>query len=244
MVRSLQWGGFESGDHACKVRGEGRDAALSAARPPSGPAAASHPLVLVVDDDPSVRESLGALFRSVGLQSELFESATALLKRKPPEVESCVVLDVRLPGVSGLEFQTQLAGPYREIPIVFVTGHGDIPMTVQAMKAGAVDFLTKPFRDQDMLDAVTAALARDRARRHALQEVVALHARFGRLTTREREVMTHVTAGLLNKQIAAEMGLSEITVKLHRGNVMKKMEARSVADLVRMAEALRTRPPE
>ena len=200
-------------------------------------------MVLVVDDDPSMRESLGALFRSVGLHTELFDSATALLERKPPEVETCVILDVRLPGVSGLEFQSQLAGPYREIPIIFMTGHGDIPMTVRAMKAGAVDFLTKPFRDQDMLDAVSTALARDRARRRGLQEVAALHARFGRLTAREREVMTHVTAGLLNKQIAAEMGLSEITVKLHRGKVMKKMEARSVADLVRMAEALRTSPP-
>ena len=200
-------------------------------------------MVLVVDDDPSMRESLGALFRSVGLHTELFDSATALLERKPPEVETCVIRDVRLPGVSGLEFQSQLAGPYREIPIIFMTGHGDIPMTVRAMKAGAVDFLTKPFRDQDMLDAVSTALARDRARRRGLQEVAALHARFGRLTAREREVMTYVTAGLLNKQIAAEMGLSEITVKLHRGNVMKKMEARSVADLVRMAEALRTRPP-
>jgi len=200
-------------------------------------------VVLVVDDDPSMRESLGALFRSVGLHTELFDSATALLERKPPEVETCVILDVRLPGVSGLEFQSQLAGPYREIPIIFMTGHGDIPMTVRAMKAGAVDFLTKPFRDQDMLDAVSTALARDRARRRGLQEVAALHARFGRLTAREREVMTYVTAGLLNKQIAAEMGLSEITVKLHRGKVMKKMEARSVADLVRMAEVLRTRPP-
>ena len=200
-------------------------------------------MVLVVDDDPSMRESLGALFRSVGLHTELFDSATALLERKPPEVETCVILDVRLPGVSGLEFQSQLAGPYREIPIIFMTGHGDIPMTVRAMKAGAVDFLTKPFRDQDMLDAVSTALARDRARRRGLQEVAALHARFGRLTAREREVMTYVTAGLLNKQIAAEMGLSEITVKLHRGKVMKKMEARSVADLVRMAEVLRTRPP-
>ena len=200
-------------------------------------------MVLVVDDDPSMRESLGALFRSVGLHTELFDSATALLERKPPEVETCIILDVRLPGVSGLEFQSQLAGPYREIPIIFMTGHGDIPMTVRAMKAGAVDFLTKPFRDQDMLDAVSTALARDRARRRGLQEVAALHARFGRLTAREREVMTYVTAGLLNKQIAAEMGLSEITVKLHRGKVMKKMEARSVADLVRMAEVLRTRPP-
>ena len=169
-------GRSESGDRAWKGRGEGRDFPVSAARPLSGPAGGGQPLVLVVDDDPSMRESLGALFRSVGLQTELFDSATALLKRKPPEVETCVVLDVRLPGVSGLEFQTQLAGPYREIPIVFVTGHGDIPMTVQAMKAGAVDFLTKPFRDQDMLDAVATALARDRARRSALQEITALHA--------------------------------------------------------------------
>jgi FixJ family two-component response regulator len=200
--------------------------------------------VLVVDDDPSMREALAALFRSVGLHTEVFGSAMALLERKPPNVESCLVLDVRLPGVSGLDFHNQLAKVYREIPVIFVTGHGDIPMSVRAMKAGAVDFLAKPFRDQDMLDAVAVALARDRARRSALEEVAVLHTRFKILTPRERQVMTHVTAGLMNKQIAAEIGLSEITVKLHRGSVMRKMEARSLADLVRMAEALRTHPVE
>ena len=197
------------------------------------------PLVLVVDDDPSIREALAALFRSVGLDAEVFGSTMALLQRRPPDVQSCLVLDVRLPGLSGLDFQTQLAKLYREIPVIFMTGHGDIPMSVRAMKAGAVDFLAKPFRDQDMLDAVAIALERDRARRSALGQLASLRARFETLTARERQVMLHVTAGLMNKQIAAEIGLSEITVKLHRGNVMRKMEVRSVADLVRMAEALR-----
>lgn len=208
------------------------------------PAGAARPLVLVVDDDSSIREALARLFRSVGLDTELYESTSALLSREAPNVESCIVLDVRLPGISGLDFQTQLARLHREIPIIFMTGHGDIPMTVRAMKAGAVDFLTKPFRDQDMLDAVTAALARDRARRNALDEVASLQARFKTLTAREREVMKHVAAGLMNKQIAAEIGLSEITVKIHRGNVMKKMSAGSVAELVRMAEALLAYPIE
>jgi FixJ family two-component response regulator len=214
----------------------------SGARSP--PAGAGHPVVLVVDDDASLREALAALFRSVGLETEVFSSTSALLERKPPDVESCLVLDVRLPGVSGLDFHAQLAKLYREIPVIFVTGHGDIPMSVRAMKAGAVDFLAKPFRDQDMLDAVAAALARDRTRRSALEEVAALHTRFKSLTARERQVMTHVTAGLMNKQVAAELGLSEITVKLHRGNVMKKMGARSLADLVRMVEMLRVHPLE
>ncbi len=202
-------------------------------------AGTERPLVLVVDDDPSIREALAALFRSVGLDAEVFGSTMALLQRRPPDVQSCLVLDVRLPGLSGLDFQTQLAKLYREIPVIFMTGHGDIPMSVRAMKAGAVDFLAKPFRDQDMLDAVAIALERDRARRSALGQLASLRARFETLTARERQVMSHVTAGLMNKQIAAEIGLSEITVKLHRGNVMRKMEVRSVADLVRMAEALR-----
>jgi FixJ family two-component response regulator len=204
----------------------------------------SRPLVVVVDDDPSMREALAALFRSVGLDSEVFGSAAALLERKPQDVESCLVLDVRLPGVSGLDFQTQVARLFREIPIIVMTGHGDIPMSVRAMKAGAVDFLAKPFRDQDMLDAVAAALARDRARRSSVGEVAALHAHFKSLTAREREIMAHVTSGLMNKQIAARIGLSEITVKIHRGNLMKKMGARSLAELVRMAEALTTHPVE
>jgi FixJ family two-component response regulator len=211
---------------------------------PSGPVPAGRSLVLVVDDDPPMREALAALFRSVGLDSESFGSTTELLERKRPDVESCLILDVRLPGVSGLDFQTQVTRLFREIPIIVMTGHGDIPMSVRAMKAGAVDFLAKPFRDQDMLDAVAAALARDRARRSSLQEVTALHAHFKSLTAREREIMAHVAGGLMNKQIAAQVGLSEITVKIHRGNLMKKMAARSLAELVRMAEALTAHPIE
>jgi FixJ family two-component response regulator len=203
---------------------------------------AGRPLVLVVDDDRSMRAALAALFRSVDLETEVFGSVAALLDRQPPNVESCLILDVRLPGVSGLDFQAQIARLYREIPIIFITGHGDIPMTVRAMKAGAVDFLAKPFRDQDMLDAVSTALARDRARRSALEEVTVLHTRFKSLTARERDIMTLVTGGLMNKQIAAKVGLSEITIKVHRGSVMKKMGAQSLADLVRMAEALETHP--
>jgi FixJ family two-component response regulator len=208
------------------------------------PAPAGRSLVLVVDDDPAMRDALASLFRSVVLESELFGSTAALLQRKPPDVESCLVLDVRLPGISGLDFQTQVARLFREIPIIVMTGHGDIPMSVRAMKAGAVDFLAKPFRDQDMLDAVAAALARDRARRSSLQEVAALHDHFKSLTAREREILAHVTSGLMNKQIAAEVGLSEITVKIHRGNLMRKMGARSLAELVRMAEALAAHPIE
>jgi FixJ family two-component response regulator len=206
----------------------------AASAPPTGP------LVIVVDDDPSIREALQSLFRSVGLQTETFASTSALAERGPVDVESCLVLDVRLPGVSGLDFQTQLAASGREMPVVFMTGHGDIPMSVRAMKAGAVDFLSKPFRDQDMLDAVAAALDRDRRRRRERQELAALQARYAALTPREREVMAHVVTGLMNKQIAAEIGLSEITVKIHRGSMMRKMAARSVPALVRMAEALRT----
>jgi FixJ family two-component response regulator len=217
---------------------------LSQTRNPSGPPPAGTALVLVVDDDQSVREGLGALFRSVGLATELFGSATELLERQPPHVDSCLVLDVRLPGVSGLDFHTRLAMLWREIPVIFMTGFADVPMSVRAMKAGAVDFLPKPFREQDMLDAVAAALERDRARRITLEEVAILHARFRSLTAREREIMLHVTNGLMNKQIAAEVGLTEVTVKVHRGNVMKKMDARSVADLVRMATSLAAHPIE
>jgi FixJ family two-component response regulator len=208
-------------------------------RPPQSAAeGAGEPIVFVVDDDESVRTALGNLFRSVGLRVEVFGSAAELLRSKLPDVVSCLVLDVRLPGLSGLDFQAELAKADLHIPIIFMTGHGDVPMSVKAMKAGAIDFLTKPFRDQDMLDAVTGALERDRTRRESERTVSELRTRFETLSPREREVMGFVTAGLMNKQIADEVKLSEITVKIHRGHVMKKMGARSLADLVRMAEAL------
>jgi FixJ family two-component response regulator len=210
-------------------------------RPARQPATAEAPIVFVVDDDESVREALRSLFRSVSLKVETFGSATDFLRSELPDVASCLVLDVRLPGVSGLDFQAELAKANIHIPIIFMTGHGDIPMSVQAMKAGAVDFLTKPFRDQDMLDAVAAAIERDRSRRKDEQRLSDVRARFDSLTEREREVMGLVTAGLMNKQIAGELGLSEITVKIHRGHVMRKMAARSLADLVRMAEVLGVR---
>jgi FixJ family two-component response regulator len=196
------------------------------------------PIVLVVDDDAEVREALSSLFRSVGLESRLFSSTAEFLRHKLPVAPCCVVLDVRLPGVGGLDFQAQLIKANIHIPIVMVTGHGDIPMSVRAMKAGAVDFLTKPFRQQDMLDAVAQAIERDRQRRDSEKLLAELAERFESLTPREREIMTLVTAGLMNKQVAAEVGLSEITVKIHRGHLMRKMGLRSLADLVRAAEAL------
>jgi FixJ family two-component response regulator len=188
-------------------------------RPARQPANAEEPIVFVVDDDESMREALRRLFRSVSLRVETFGSTADFLRSKLPDVASCLVLDVRLPGLSGLDFQAELAKANINIPIIFMTGHGDIPMSVQAMKAGAVDFLTKPFRDQDMLDAVAAALERDRNRRKDERQISDLRAHFEGLTEREREVMGFVTAGLMNKQIAGELGLSEITVKIHRGHV-------------------------
>jgi FixJ family two-component response regulator len=196
------------------------------------------PIVLVVDDDQDVREALSSLFRSVGLDAKSFASTAELLQHKLPEAPCCIVLDIRLPGVSGLDFQTQLAKANIHVPIIMMTGPGDIPMSVRAMKAGAVDFLTKPFRDQDMLDAVTQAIERDRKRRDSEESLAELRGLFESLTMREREIMALVTAGLMNKQVAAQVGLSEITVKIHRGHIMRKMRVRSLADLVRAAEAL------
>ncbi len=196
------------------------------------------PTVLVIDDDASLREALAYLFRSVGLQVKTFASAPEFLQFNMPEGPVCLVLDVRLPGLSGLDFQSELAKANIDIPIVFMSGHGDIPMTVRAMKAGAVEFLPKPFRDQDMLDAVQAGLERNRSRRKSAHDTAKLQACFDTLTSREQEVMGLVTAGLMNKQIAGRLGVSEITVKVHRGNVMRKMSAKSLADLVRMADAL------
>jgi FixJ family two-component response regulator len=195
-------------------------------------------LVLVVDDDPHLRESLRNLIRSVGLRVEAFASAQELLESDQPDLASCLVLDVRLPGPSGLDLQKRMAEAQIEIPIIFITGHADIAMSVQAMKAGAVEFLTKPFRDQDLLDAIQQALERDRKRRGQRREIDALRRRFDSLTQREREVMTLMVAGLPNKQIAGELGTSETTIKIHRRNVMEKMQAGSLADLVRMSDRL------
>jgi FixJ family two-component response regulator len=205
---------------------------------PHEPAGAGESIVFVIDDDASMRRALTNLFQSVGLKVEVYGSASEMLLSKLPDVASCLVLDIRLPGLSGLDFQTELARANIHIPIIFMTGHGDIPMTVRAMKGGAVDFLAKPFRDQDMLDAVVTAIERDRKRREADKIVASLQSLLDTLTPREREILALVSSGLLNKQIAAELGLAEITVKIHRGHIMKKMAARSLADLVRKAETL------
>lgn len=203
---------------------------------------ADQPIVFVVDDDASMRRALTNLFESVGLKVEAFGSAPQLLQAKPPQVPSCLVLDIRLPGASGLDLQSDLAKANIHTPIIFITGHADIPMTVRAMKGGAIDFLTKPVRDQDILDAVQAAIERDRKRRDLNKTVSDVRSRFESLSSRERDVLALVTSGLMNKQVAAELGLAEITVKIYRGHIMRKMGAKSLADLVRMSEALGIRP--
>ena len=196
------------------------------------------PIVYIVDDDDSLRDSLASLFRSVGLQTRPFRSAQEFLGNRRPDDSGCLVLDVRLPGMSGLDFQTELEKTGVHLPIVFITGHGDIPMTVKAMKSGAVEFLTKPFREQDLLDAVQVAVERSKAQQQRQEQLTALKGRFVGLTAREQEVLKLVAAGLMNKQIAADLGVSEITVKIHRGSMMRKMGARSLAELVRMADFL------
>lgn len=197
-------------------------------------------VVFVVDDDPSVRSSLKFLIGSMGLQVESFDSAEGLLQRKLPDAPICFVMDVRLRGLSGLDFQRELAARNCRVPIIFITGHGDIPMSVQAMKAGAIEFLTKPFRDQDLLDAIRVALEKDRSRRELEKEVAQLRERFNSLTPREKKVISMVVSGMLNKQIADQLGTAENTVKVQRSRAMEKMHAQSVADLVRMVEKLKS----
>ena len=197
------------------------------------------PSVVIIDDDAEFRDSVGRLLRSVGLHTQQFSSVSDFLKADLPEGPTCLVLDVRMPGGSGLDLQRDLAAANRQLPIVFITAHGDIPMTVQAMKGGAIEFLTKPFRDQDLLDAVGAGLARDRARREGEKALDVIRERFNSLSTREREVMIRVTAGRLNKQIAADIGTTESTVKVHRSHLMRKMKARSLPELSRMADMLK-----
>lgn len=195
-------------------------------------------VVHIIDDDASLREALDSLFRSTGLATRLYESASAFMDAELPDETACIVLDVRLPGISGLDFQERLAELGVHLPVILMTGHGDIPMSVRAMKAGAVDFLPKPFRDQEMLDAVTAALNKDRTRRAEGGKAEAIKAAYATLSPRERQVMALVTAGKMNKQVAGDLNLSEITVKIHRGSAMRKMGAKTLADLVRMAETL------
>jgi RNA polymerase sigma factor (sigma-70 family) len=197
------------------------------------------PVVFVVDDDPSIRRAIKILLESVGLEVELFGSAQEFVAGRPADRPSCLVLDIRLPGVSGLDFQRQLNEAKINIPIIFISAHGDVPMTVRAMKAGAIEFLTKPFRDQDLLDAVQVALDRDRARRQREGEIATLRERFESLSAREREVVAMVVSGMPNKQIAAKIGITENTVKVHRSRAMEKLQAQSLADLVKMVERLR-----
>ena len=204
----------------------------------------SSPIVLVIDDDADLRASTGRLLRSLGLDAQLFGSIADFLKSNPPDGPTCLVLDVRLPGQSGLDFQRELAAANRELPIIFITGHGDIPMSVQAMKGGAIEFLTKPFRDQDLIDAIQLGLARDRARRENEEALAALRERFGSLSPREREIVIQVARGRLNKQIAGDIGIAEGTVKVHRSRAMEKMKARSLPELSRMAVKLKLVPEE
>ena len=203
----------------------------------------THPSVLIIDDDPEFRNSVGRLLRTVGLDTRQFSSVSEFFDADPhPDGPTCLVVDIRLPGKSGLELQRELAAAKRQLPIIFITAHGDIPMTVQAMKGGAIEFLTKPFRDQDLLDAIETGLARDRARRDSEKAMAALRERFETLSFREREIMAKVTTGRLNKQIANDMGIAESTVKVHRTNLMRKMKARSLPELSRMADALKLTP--
>jgi FixJ family two-component response regulator len=206
---------------------------------PAGPQA----IAIIIDDDADVRDAVSNLLRSIGLQTKLFASVPDFLQWSAPDVPSCLVLDVRLPGLSGLDFQSEMSKSNIQIPVVFMTGHGDIPMTVRAMKGGAVDFLAKPFRDQDMIDAVQTGLDRDRKRRKTVNDASRLKSGYDDLTPREQEIMALVAEGQMNKQIAGTIGVSEVTVKFHRGNVMRKMGAKSVAELVRMADALGLRGP-
>ena len=200
--------------------------------------------VLVIDDDPDLRASVGRLLRSLGLDAQLFASISDFLKSDPPDGPTCLVLDVRLPGQSGLDLQRELAAANRELPIIFITGHGDIPMSVQAMKGGAIEFLTKPFRDQELLDAIRLGLSRDRARRENEKALATLRERFASLSPREREIMIQVARGRLNKQIAGDIGIAEATVKVHRSRLMHKMKARSLPELSRMADKLTLLPEE
>src|SRR5216683_1192206 len=204
----------------------------------------SGPPILVIDDDPALRESVGRLLRSVGLDARLFASVPDFLKSDRPNGPTCLVLDIRLPGRSGLDFQRELAAADIQIPIIFITGHGDIPMSVQAMKGGAIEFLTKPFRDQDLIDAIQLGLSRDRVRRENEKDLVALRERFGSLSPREREIMIQVARGRLSKQIAGDIGIAEATVKVHRSRAMHKMKARSLPELGRMVDKLKLVPEE
>jgi FixJ family two-component response regulator len=201
----------------------------------------ANPIVLVIDDDPEFRDSVARLLRTIGLEARQFSSVPDFLKADSPEGPACIILDVRMPGRSGLELQRDLAAADRQVPIIFITAHADVPMTVQAMKGGALEFLTKPFRDQDLLDAVAAGLARDRSRRESERALAALRERFDTLSVRERDIMLHVVAGQLNKQIANDLGVAESTVKVHRTNLMRKMKAHSLPELSRMADILNVR---